>query len=440
MKVDIVIPQVGESVTEATISTWLKKVGDPVDLDEPIVAIDTDKVSVEIPSPTRGVLAHIQFAEGETVAVGQVIGNMEQKEIDIPVKTEEEPASIPEEAPPKPELKPVETPKPKEEKAAPSPAAPTNKASDELKAKLNTLKLTPSAFTLALEKSIDPSGIIGTGRGGHISKWDIEKLLENKSSIAAKITSGSGPSKWPQLDHSIPRQLHHGEKRVAMSRLRQKIAERLVQVQHTAAILTTFNEIDMSAVIQLRTKHKEAYKKKYGVSLGFLSFFTKACVSALKHFPALNAEVDGTDIIYKEYFDIGVAVSTERGLVVPVVRNSDLMSFADLEMQIMDLAIKARDRKLSIDDLSGGTFTISNGGIFGSMLSTPLLNPPQVGILGMHNIVKRPVVIEDSIEIRPMMYAALSYDHRIVDGREAVQFLVHIKNCIEDPERIFLDL
>ena len=423
MPENIVVPPVGESISEGTVSEWLKNVGDICELDEPIVAIDTDKVSVEIPSPVHGKLISVSVSEGDVVAVGQVIGILEEVEGEVSNESDEEEAEA-EAAPVKIEEKP--------EKPVPAPAKTD---------RYDNLNISVDAKNLAASSNLNLDGVIGTGRDGEITKWDVEKKIQS-SAPAAKSSSISAPTGgWPKLDLAPTRNLKEKERRVEMTRIRKRIAERLVQAQHTAAILTTFNEVDMSAVMNLRKRYKEGFKEKHGVGLGFMSFFTKATVYALQSFPLLNAEIDGESVIYKDYYDIGVAVSSERGLVVPVLRNADKMDFADVEKGIYDLAVKAKNGKLTMNDLTGGTFTISNGGIFGSMMSTPLLNPPQVGILGMHNIVKRAVVTEgDKIEVRPMMYLALSYDHRLIDGREAVQFLFKIKTMIENPDRLLLDL
>ncbi|HMI96405.1 MAG TPA: 2-oxoglutarate dehydrogenase complex dihydrolipoyllysine-residue succinyltransferase [Micropepsaceae bacterium] len=408
MSIEIKVPAMGESVTEATIARWLKKEGDAVKQDETIVELETDKVSVEVPSPAAGVLEHIEVPQGGTVNVGTVIGQVSEGAVAA--------------KPTKPEPKPATTPAPKIEKteakasvpaAAPVPAPP------------------PSVRRIAEEEKLDTGAIQGSGKRGQVTKADALAALE-----AVKPAPIARPAPAP----SGRRTRAEREERVPMSRLRKTIALRLKESQEIAAQLTTFNEADMSKVIAARASYKDNFEKKHGVKLGFMGFFVKACVAALKEIPSVNAEIDGDDIVYKNYYDIGVAVSTERGLVVPVVRNADQLSLADIEKQIGDFAVRARDNKLKLEELLGGTFTITNGGVFGSLMSTPILNLPQTGILGMHKIQSRPVAVGDKIEIRPMMYLALSYDHRLVDGREAVTFLVRVKENIEDPQRLLLDL
>ncbi len=405
MSIEIKVPAMGESVTEATIARWLKHEGDSVRLDEPLVELETDKVNVEVPSPAAGVLEHIEVQQGGTVGVGSVLGQVKEG---AAAKTESKAAKT--EAP-KTETKPAKTETPKgPAKSAPPPPP-------------------PSVRRIAEEEKLDTTTIAGTGKRGQLTKADALAALE-----AAKVTrpvAAVAPAGRPRSER---------EERVAMSRLRKTIALRLKESQEIAAQLTTFNEVDMSKVMALRSSYKDSFEKKHGVKLGFMSFFVKACVAALKEIPAINAEIDGDDIIYKNYYDIGVAVSTERGLVVPVVREADVLSLADIEKQIAEYGARARDNKLKLEELLGGTFSISNGGVFGSLMSTPILNMPQSGILGMHKIQNRPVAVGDKIEIRPMMYLALSYDHRLVDGREAVTFLVRVKENLEDPQRLLLDL
>ena len=394
MATEIKVPALGESVTEATVARWLKKPGEAVAMDDPLVELETDKVTLEVNASAPGVLAEIRVPEGSNVAVGSVLGIIGDG---------------------------AAKPMPAKPAAAPSPAA---LAPSEALARSG-----PAARKLVAESGMAPSQIEATGKGGRVTKADVLTALERGTPAAP------APAVPPP-----PRETGAREERVRMTRLRKRIAERLKQAQNTAAMLTTFNEADMSAVMALRDKYRDSFEKKHGVRLGFMSFFVKASIVALKEIPAVNGEIDGDDIVYKNHYDIGVAVGTEQGLVVPVVRDADRMGFAEIEKTIAELGRKARDGKLTIEDLSGGTFTISNGGIYGSLMSTPILNPPQSGILGMHKIQQRPVVIGGKIEARPMMYLALSYDHRIVDGREAVTFLVRVKECIEDPERLLVDM
>ena len=391
MAKDLVVPTLGESVTEATVSKWLKQVGDPVKADEPVVELETDKVSVAVPSPEAGVLSEIKIQEGSTVNVGVVLGSIGAGTASV-VK--------------------------KESFKAPEPAKQKTIEVSTSKKEI----LSPAVKRIIEEKRIDISRISGSGRDGRILKGD---LLESMGlpSVASSARATRGD-----------------EERVKMTRLRATIAKRLKEAQNNAAMLTTFNEIDMSRIIEMRAEYKDGFQKKYGVKLGFMSFFVRSCVEALKAFPIINAEIQQDEIVYKNYYNIGVAVGTEKGLVVPVVRDADELSFADIEKQIVALGEKAKTGQLSIEELQGGTFTITNGGIYGSMLSTPILNPPQSGVLGMHNIVQRAVVVEEKIEVRPIMYLALSYDHRIIDGKDAVSFLVRVKEYLEDPRRLFLNL
>ena len=404
MSSPILVPTLGESVTEATVAKWLKKSGDKVNEDEPLVELETDKVSVEVTSPSSGFLSLISIKEGETVEVGTKLGeigeavtnkNQVSKEIKSEVKIQKKDAIV-------------------EKKDEESKVVQLN---IEKKAEPS-----PSAKRIIAENNIDITNIHGTGRRGQILKSDLVGLMGLSPGVDKKFQD-KGP-----------------EERVRMSRLRATIAKRLKEAQNTAAMLTTFNEVDMSMIMQMRKDNKDEFQKIYNVKLGFMSFFVKACVNALQTFPAVNAEIQGEELVYKNYYNIGVAVGTDKGLVVPVVRSADQMSFAEIEKEIINLGGKAREGQLTIDDLQGGTFTITNGGIYGSMLSTPILNPPQSGVLGMHNIVQRPMVIDGKIEVRPMMYLALSYDHRIIDGKEAVSFLVRVKEILEDPRRLFLDL
>ncbi len=391
MAKDLVVPTLGESVTEATVSKWLKQVGDPVKADEPVVELETDKVSVAVPSPEAGVLSEIKIQEGSTVNVGVVLGSIGAGTASVAKK---------------------------ESFKAPEPAKQKTIEVSTSKKEI----LSPAVKRIIEEKRIDISRISGSGRDGRILKGD---LLESMGlpSVASSARATKGD-----------------EERVKMTRLRATIAKRLKEAQNNAAMLTTFNEIDMSRIIEMRAEYKEGFQKKYGVKLGFMSFFVRSCVEALKAFPIINAEIQQDEIVYKNYYNIGVAVGTEKGLVVPVVRDADELSFADIEKQIIALGEKAKTGQLSIEELQGGTFTITNGGIYGSMLSTPILNPPQSGVLGMHNIVQRAVVVGEKIEVRPIMYLALSYDHRIIDGKDAVSFLVRVKEYLEDPRRLFLNL
>ena len=419
MTIEIRVPTLGESVTEATVARWLKQPGEAIARDEPVVELETDKVTLEVPAPAAGMLGEIRAGEGTNVPVGAVLGIIADGAGTIP------------------------DPHP----TAASAAATLSRGAGE---GLNALERSgPAVRKLIAESGLDVAQIAPTGRGGRITKQDV---------IAAREASTPAPVKEPPAEPIAPpprerreppvpvkqppspRPPAERETRVRMTRLRRRIAERLKEAQQNAAMLTTFNEIDMSGAIALRERWREAFEKKHGVRLGFMSIFVKAAIVALKELPAVNAEIDGDDIVYKNHYDIGVAVGTEQGLVVPVVRDADSKSFAEIEKEIGALGRKARDGKLTIEDLSGGTFTISNGGVYGSLLSTPILNPPQSAILGMHKIERRPIAVGDKVEIRPMMYVALTYDHRIIDGREAVTFLVRIKECIEDPSRLLFDI
>ena len=442
MSEKITVPTLGESVTEATVSKWLKTQGDKVVADEPIVELETDKVNVEVPAPSNGILGTIEVKEGETVNVGSLLGtinNSAKKEIlkETMVKSYTPPKKQPklfEEKKKEVQNKKIIKPKMQEqvltlenEKVDDEPLV-LMEAHEEKKVSRKPLennketKVSPAARKIASEAKIDLDKVKGSGKNGIILKEDIMELMGSKP----------GPSE---------RKIKHGpEERVKMTRLRLTIAKRLKEAQENAAMLTTFNEVDMSEVISMRNEYKDEFQSNYGVKLGFMSFFVKACVIGLKNFPAINSEIQGEEIVYKNYYNISIAVGTDRGLVVPVLRETDEMSFADIEKNIADLGQKARDGKITIDDLQGGTFTITNGGIYGSMLSTPILNPPQSAVLGMHNIVQRPVVINGAVEVRPVMYLALSYDHRIVDGKEAVSFLKIIKESLEQPKRLFLNI
>jgi 2-oxoglutarate dehydrogenase E2 component (dihydrolipoamide succinyltransferase) len=403
---DIRVPTLGESVTEATVGKWFKQPGDAVAVDEPLVELETDKVTLEVPAPAAGVLSEIAVKDGETVAVGALLGQ---------IKDGAAAAAA----------------------AKPAAAAPAAKPAEAPAAKAAAMPVPPSVRKLAAESGMDVSKVAGTGLRGQVTKGDMMAAIER---AAAAPTPVAATAAAVQMRAPSPPDDAAREERVHMTRLRQTIARRLKDAQNTAAMLTTFNEVDMGAVMALRNQYKELFEKKHGVKLGFMGFFVRACIQALKEIPAVNAEIDGTDIVYKNYYHIGIAVGTERGLVVPVVRDAHLMSLAQIEKTISDFARRARDGALKIEEMQGGTFTITNGGIYGSLMSTPILNAPQSGILGMHKIQERPMVVGGKIEARPMMYLALSYDHRIVDGREAVTFLVRVKECLEDPARLVLDL
>jgi len=397
---EIKVPAMGESITEGTIAAWHVKEGEPVHHGDILVEIETDKITMEVPAPADGTIVKIHKKQGENAQIGEVLADFE-------------PGAVPQKA------------------AAPPPSHPEQGAQEE-----HTSVLPPASRRLVEEHHLNPETIHGSGKHGQVMKGDIIEQLAHETT---KEKAAPPPPSFAQP--AVPSTIaDRSERVVPMTRLRQRIAERLVEAQQGAAILTTFNEVDMSAIIDLRSRHKDRFKEKYGISLGFMSFFVKAAVDALIEFPEVNAEIRENEIVYKNYQDIGVAVGGPKGLLVPVVRNADRLSFAQIESEIARLAKKVNDGSVSLDDLEGGTFTISNGGIYGSMMSTPILNPPQSGILGMHNIVKRPVVVDDEIVIRPVMYLALSYDHRIVDGKEAVSFLVRIKQCIEEPTRLLLSI
>jgi len=409
MPTEIKVPALGESVTEATVARWLKQPGDVVAMDDPLVELETDKVTLEVNAPAAGTLTEVVAGEGSNVAVGAVLGRI--GEGGAKATASAKPAAAPKAAP-------APAPQP-----APPPAASLAASSSGNGADL-LARSGPAVRKLAAETQIDVTKVTPTGKDGRLTKADV-------ASAAAKPATPPPP---PVA--RAPRELGPREERVKMTRLRRRIAERLKEAQNTAAMLTTFNEVDMTEVLALRERYRESFEKQHGVRLGFMSIFAKACIVALKEIPAANGEIDGEDIIYKNHYDIGIAVGTEQGLVVPVVRDADQLSFAEIEKRVADLGRRARDGKLSLDELSGGTFTITNGGVYGSLLSTPILNPPQSAILGMHKIQKRPVVVGDKVEVRSMMYLALSYDHRLIDGREAVTFLVRVKDCIEDPQRM----
>jgi 2-oxoglutarate dehydrogenase E2 component (dihydrolipoamide succinyltransferase) len=419
---EIRVPALGESVTEATIGKWFKKPGEAVAVDEPLVELETDKVTIEVPAPAAGVLADIAAKDGDTVAIGAVLGQIKEgagAAGGAAVKSA--PAAAPSALPPSPPQSAPAT--------APKPAPATAKPSD--------VPLAPSVRKLAAESGVDAASVAGSGKDGRVTKGDMLAAIERAAAAPTPVaaTAAAVQMRAPAQPDDAAR-----EERVRMTRLRQTIARRLKDAQNTAAMLTTFNEVDMGHIMALRTQYRDLFEKKHGVKLGFMGFFVRACVQALKEIPAVNAEIDGADIVYKNYYHIGIAVGTERGLVVPVVRDSDAKSLGEIEKAIADFGRRARDGTLKIEEMQGGTFTITNGGIYGSLMSTPILNAPQSGILGMHKIQERPMVVAGKIEVRPMMYLALSYDHRLVDGREAVTFLVRVKECLEDPARLVLDL
>ena len=433
MSEKIVVPVLGESITEATVSKWLKSEGETVEADEPIVELETDKVNLEVPSPISGVLSEINSKDGAVVEVGALLGSVSENgsgTVKKEVIKKIEPTATPENnvvnlEVPKKEPKIFEEKK-DQESPEEEPLILTKEVEEKKEVKLESESenqtLSPAVRKIVAEKKIDINSVKGTGKDGRILKGDLISLM------------GAQPQPSERKAQYGP------EEKIRMTRLRQTIAKRLKQAQENAALLTTFNEVDMSSIMEMRKENQEDFQSRYGIKLGFMSFFVKACIVALKSFPAVNAEIDGEDIIYKNYYNISFAVGTEKGLVVPVLKNADELSFADIEKNIKEISEKARDGKLTIEDLQGGTFTISNGGVYGSMLSTPILNLPQSGVLGMHNIVERPVVVDGEIKIRPIMYLALSYDHRIIDGKESVSFLKMIKENLEDPRRLFLDI
>ena len=423
MSEKILVPALGESITEATVAKWLKNVGDPVEADEPVVELETDKVNLEVPSPINGTIGDIKFKDGDVVKVGTVLGSIQNNGQSIQTEIKKI----------KPDIKINKVLNLEKEENDEQPLVLTNDEqplvlTDEIRDKKDIKKpiklasLSPSVRKIVAEKNINIELIKGTGKDGRISKGDLLNLM----SVSPK---------------PYERKIKFGEEeRIKMSRLRQTIAKRLKQAQQNAAILTTFNEVDMTSINEMRKENQEDFQKRYGTKLGFMSFFVKACIVALKSFPAVNAEISGDEIVYKNYYNISFAVGTEKGLVVPVLKNADELSFADIEKNIKIISEKARDGKLNIEDLQGGTFTISNGGVYGSMLSTPILNLPQSGVLGMHNIVERPMVVDGEIKIRPIMYLALSYDHRIIDGKDSVSFLKTVKENLEDPGKLFLEI
>jgi 2-oxoglutarate dehydrogenase E2 component (dihydrolipoamide succinyltransferase) len=409
---DIRVPTLGESVTEATIGRWFKKPGEAVAVDEPLVELETDKVTIEVPAPSAGTLGDIVAKDGETVAVGALLGQINDGAAAAAVRPAPSPA------------------KP----AAPAPAAAP---APSTKVPPADAPLAPSVRKLSAESGIDAATVPGSGKDGRVTKGDMLAAIEKAASAPTPVNQ---PAAAVQVRAPSPADDAAREERVKMTRLRQTIARRLKEVQNTAAMLTTFNEVDMTHIMAMRGQYKDVFEKKHGIKLGFMGFFTKACVQALKDIPAVNAEIDGSDLIYKNYYHIGVAVGTDKGLVVPVVRDCDQKSIAEIEKAIADFGRRARDGQLKIDELQGGTFTITNGGIYGSLMSTPILNAPQSGILGMHKIQDRPMAVGGKVEIRPMMYLALTYDHRVIDGKEAVTFLVRVKESLEDPARLVLDL
>ena len=434
MSEKIVVPILGESITEATVARWLKNVGEPVEADQPIVELETDKVNLEVPSPVKGVLTEINSKDGSVVEVGALLGLVSEGEVTASVNKEEidkKEDNVIKLDPSKKDTKIFEEKKIENIQEEPliltneiveDEAPKTKIEQSDSKTNLESQILSPAVRKIVVENKIDINSVRGSGKDGRVLKGDLINLM------------GANPQ-------PSERKVQYGqEERIKMTRLRQTIAKRLKQAQENAALLTTFNEVDMTNIMEMRKENQQDFQDRYGIKLGFMSFFVKACVVALKSFPSVNAEIDGDEIVYKNYYNLSFAVGTEKGLVVPVLRNADELSFADIEKNIKDISEKARDGKLTIEDLQGGTFTISNGGVYGSMLSTPILNLPQSGVLGMHNIVDRPVVVDGEIKIRPIMYLALSYDHRIIDGKESVSFLKMIKENLEDPRRLFLDI
>lgn len=425
MATEIKVPTLGESVTEATVAKWMKQAGDGVAVDEPLVELETDKVTLEVNAQTAGTLAEIMVAEGATVEVGAILGMIAEGAVAAP-------------AAPAPAAPAPAAPAPTATAAAPAPAPAVPPAPAPAPAAVPSAQvqvLSPAVRRLVEEHNLNPAKIAASGKDGRLVKADVLAAI-----AAGTAKAGAPQAATPTAADLPPRPDDPREERVRMSRLRQVIAKRLKDAQNTAAMLTTFNEVDMTAVMALRNEYKTAFEKKHGVRLGFMSFFAKASIMALQELPAVNAEIYGDEVIYKNYYDIGVAVGTPQGLVVPIVRDADKLSFAGIEKTISELGLRARDGKLTMADMTGGTFTISNGGVYGSLMSTPILNPPQSAILGMHKTQMRPMAIGDKVEIRPMMYLALSYDHRIIDGREAVTFLVRVKEAIEDPRRLLLDM
>jgi 2-oxoglutarate dehydrogenase E2 component (dihydrolipoamide succinyltransferase) len=430
MTIEVRVPQLPESVADATLVSWHKKPGDSVVRDENLVDLETDKVVLEVPAPTAGVLKEIRLSDGTTVTSGQILAIIEEGAAAVPGASA--PAILAAASGATAAAK---------DTVAKGAAAKDSSKPDSSKPDTAGGKLSPAAKRVAEENKVDPKTVSGSGRDGRVSKSDVVNYLTTKDAPGTAGTAVSPAAKAPaQFVPAPSARTARAEQRVPMTRLRARIAERMVQAQATQALLTSFNEVDLKAVNELRGRYKDQFEKQYGVKLGFMSFFAKACVEALKKFPTVNASVDGGDIVYHEYFDIGVAVSTDRGLIVPVLRDADQLSFADIEKSIGNFAARARAGSITIEELTGGTFTITNGGVFGSLLSTPIVNSPQSAILGMHKIQDRPVVIDGQVVVRPMMYIALTYDHRIIDGREAVQFLVTVKQCLEDPARMVLHI
>jgi len=435
MATDVQVPVLGESITEGTLAQWLKKPGEAVAADEPIASLETDKVSVEVPSPVAGVLTEQLVQEGDNVAVGAVIARIDESAT-VSAAAPAEAAAAATTNP----AGPAETPLPREDEHAPVADAEHDD---------HITTLSPAVRRAVLEYHVDPSKIRGTGKDGRLTKDDVIAAAEGRAAPAPQAKAPEEPVVTPAKAGAQPEERlgsrlrgndERREERVKMTRLRQTVARRLKEAQNTAAMLTTFNDVDMSAVIEARTRYKDLFEKKHGIRLGFMAFFVKACALAAKDIPAVNASIEGDEIVYHDYLDVSIAVSAPKGLVVPVVRNADRMTFADIEKTIADYGKRAKEGTLGIEDMQGGTFTISNGGVFGSLLSTPIINPPQSAVLGMHRIEERPVVVDGQIVARPMMYLALSYDHRLIDGREAVTFLVRVKEAIEDPTRLLIDL
>ena len=433
MAIEIVVPTLGELVTEATVGKWFKKAGDAVKADEALAELETDKVTLEVNAPAAGVISEIVVKEGQTVAVGAILGSIAEGASAAAAAPSAKPAEQPAQPKPAPAPQPIQaSPAPETRPSTPQPVSRPQSADT----------LAPSVRRLAEESGISPTAVAGTGRDGRITKGDMLAVIEGGASPSAAPISfakvQTPPAQAPRAPYTPP--VEAREERVRMTKLRQTIARRLKEAQNTAAMLTTFNEVDMTTIMEVRNRYKDLFEKKHGVKLGFMGFFVKACIHALHDIPSVNAEIDGDDIVYKNYYHIGIAVGTERGLVVPVVRDADKKSIAEVEKEIAGFGKRARDGKLGLEEMQGGTFTISNGGVYGSLMSTPILNAPQSGILGMHKTQERPIAIKGKIEIRPMMYLALSYDHRLVDGREAVTFLVKVKEALEDPQRLILGL
>jgi 2-oxoglutarate dehydrogenase E2 component (dihydrolipoamide succinyltransferase) len=429
MAIEIVVPTLGESITEATVGKWFKKAGDAVKADEALAELETDKVTLEVNAPAAGVISEIVVKEGETVGVGAILGSIaEGQAAAAAAKQAEKPIQV----------KPAAAPQPVQASSTPEPRA---SAPQPAPSRTNAETMAPSVRRIAEESGIDPATVTGSGKEGRVTKGDMLAIIEGGASSSSPISFAkvqAHPAQAPRAPYAPPAEAR--EERVRMTKLRQTIARRLKEAQNTAAMLTTFNEVDMTTIMDVRKRYKDLFEKKHGVKLGFMGFFVKACIHALHDIPSVNAEIDGEDIVYKNYYHIGIAVGTERGLVVPVVRDADKKSIAAIEKEIAGFGKRARDGKLGLEEMQGGTFTISNGGVYGSLMSTPILNAPQSGILGMHKTQERPMVMGGKIEIRPMMYLALSYDHRLVDGREAVTFLVRVKEALEDPQRLILDL